>query len=561
MVTTMAGNPRKLNAAKRVPLNDQSKAPKFSSSMNSSIGTAVAALRWGSLLVGLFFATVLAGEGEVRVVATLAIAVFLTSWRTINPIRISNAKKVSLIFALADVAILAAAIGLREGFANPFVGTVFVAVAIVAFGWGFFYGTLAAAISLVVSTLVLYVSGDLFRFPTALEILALAAIGILPGLAFDRVMQVDRSRVLLGQRDRLVETNSLLETLHGLARTLPSSLDLTEVVETTKKQIQQTFQPHRMAILIYEEEKWAPLLQDGFQIEPETSTAELPEPLVKATRSAKATLINDLSAYYDRSGSAMYVRLIANYNDVGLLAVEHYDAHHYGNADKELLEGLADVLALTLANARSFNRLRTLAAAEERTRIARDLHDRLGQYLTYIAIELERITNNEKKKNPDLKNLQDEVQATIAEFRDTLLELRTAVTSQRPLTIVLPEVIERFKKRSKLEVELHVPDDLSRLSAPVENELLRISQEALTNIEKHAAASRVYIHWKVADGKGVLAVTDDGRGFEPGKGIRGNAYGLVGMRERAAAIGALLDISSKPGQGTTITVQTKQTLD
>jgi signal transduction histidine kinase len=78
------------------------------------------------------------------------------------------------------------------------------------------------------------------------------------------------------------------------------------------------------------------------------------------------------------------------------------------------------------------------------------------------------------------------------------------------------------------------------------------------NIEKHSSASKVHLSWTLREGSGVLVVQDDGRGFDTSKGIRGSAYGLVGMRERAASVGAMLEISSQPGQGTTITVQTSQ---
>ncbi|MEL7158999.1 MAG: ATP-binding protein, partial [Actinomycetota bacterium] len=83
-------------------------------------------------------------------------------------------------------------------------------------------------------------------------------------------------------------------------------------------------------------------------------------------------------------------------------------------------------------------------------------------------------------------------------------------------------------------------------------------QEALVYIEKHSKAEQVQIAWTVSEGRGVLVVEDNGRGFDPAKGIRGSAYGLVGMRERAASVGAVLEISSEIGQGTTITVQTSQ---
>ena len=158
----------------------------------------------------------------------------------------------------------------------------------------------------------------------------------------------------------------------------------------------------------------------------------------------------------------------------------------------------------------------------------------------------------------DLKELQEDVQGAVSEFRDTLLELRAAVSTERPLSMVLTEVVDRFTKRSEVDVTLVTPERADRLPSRVENEFLRIAQEALTNVEKHAAAAKVHIRWSVTDGRGVLIVQDDGRGFDPALGIRGNAYGLVGMRERAASVGAILGISSEPGEGTTITVQSSQ---
>ena len=131
----------------------------------------------------------------------------------------------------------------------------------------------------------------------------------------------------------------------------------------------------------------------------------------------------------------------------------------------------------------------------------------------------------------------------------------------RPLGVLLGEVIDRIRKRSTLEIELTSPDDRDLvLGEVVENELLRISQEALTNVEKHANASRVNVAWTIERGRGTLYIHDNGRGFDPAKGIRGNAYGLVGMRERAASVGAILEVRSSPNEGTTITVLTSPTI-
>ncbi|MEL6984503.1 MAG: GAF domain-containing sensor histidine kinase, partial [Actinomycetota bacterium] len=290
-----------------------------------------------------------------------------------------------------------------------------------------------------------------------------------------------------------------------------------------------------------------------FECPPEVPIEELPDILGRAAVSPEALLIQDLAAETTREGSGLYLRLVVRNTDIGLVGLEHSEEGHYDQGDRELLAGMAEMLALTLANARSFNQLRSLAADEERTKIARDLHDRLGQYLTYIALELERI--NTESPSTAIKELHEDVQGAIGEFRDTLLELRVAVSAERPLSVVLGEVVERFARRSEVDVNLTVSDRADRLPSRVETEFLRIAQEALTNIQKHAKATKVDLSWTVADGEGLLVIEDDGRGFQTSQGIRGSAYGLVGMRERAASVGAVLHIASEPGQGTVVRVQ------
>jgi signal transduction histidine kinase len=542
------------NPALKLTPRDLHLTPGVSASLSAILG----ALRWGAVMIGLVFAANQAATGDRRIVVTVAITIFLTSWRTMSPLKLGDRSSyTSVALALGDVALLSFAIGFRDGFANPLVGTLFVAVAIAAFGWGLPVGVGAAATAFVVSNAVHYLSGEVFEAPSALAISALAGSAILPGVALDRLLESEgRRQRLVDEHDQLTQTNQLLEVLNDLARTLPSSLDQADVVQTARRELVETFDARRMALLAYEDKAFSTLVQDGFSLPPELTSRDLPPMLRDAAMSAEPLLVRDLSTRTARNGSGLYIRLIVNKTDTGLLAIEHNETDRYNDQDLELLSGMAEVLALTLANARSFNQLRSLAADEERTKIARDLHDRLGQYLTYIAIELERI--NADIPSPDLKQLREDVQGAVSEFRATLLELRAAVTAERPLSVVLAEVVERFTKRSEVDVSLETTDPTERLPSRIENELLRIAQEALTNVGKHAAASKVHIRWSVADGRGVLVVQDDGRGFDPALGIRGSAYGLVGMRERAASIGAILSISSEPGQGTTITVQSSQ---
>ncbi|MCP3990878.1 MAG: sensor histidine kinase [Actinomycetia bacterium] len=535
------------------------RAQELSAGLNASLAAVLAALRWGAVMIGLAFATSWAGDGDIKVVVTLSVAIFITSWRTIVPIRFGEPGLLPLLKAMGDVTALAIAIGFSQGLSSPFVGSLFVAIAIAGFGWGMSVGIMSGVISVMLSPIPSIMLSEGLNYPGPLAVTALAGVAIVPGLVLDRLVDIEqRRKALAAQRDKLADTNQLLELLTDLARTLPSSLDLSDVLQATKEQLIETFDAHRIAIVSYEDGDWAPQFQDGFDLHPQVPTAELTPPLNLAAEASELLRVEDLATEYGRQGSGLYTRLVVAGVDIGLVAIEHEEPGNYESSHADILHGMSDVLALTLANARSFRRLRSLAAAEERSRIARDLHDRLGQYLTYIALELERINGDRDQSSPDLKQLHEDVQGAISEFRDTLIELRAAVTADRPLTVVLGEVVERFEKRSQVEVNLQVPSTSERLPAVVENEILRIAQEALVNVEKHSSASKVHLAWMITEGRGVLVVQDDGRGFDPSKGIRGSAYGLVGMRERAASVGAMLEISSQPGQGTTITVQTSQ---
>ncbi len=548
-----------LRALRHGGLDDAGRALELGPSVAGSLSAVLAALRWGAVMVGVGWAAPRAAAGELPIVATLTIAIFLASWRTIRPIRLGDRSQPQQAFALTDVAILSAGVGIADGLSNPFVGAVIVAVALVAFGWGPRLGAWAAGTALIVSTSVASMVALGLALPNPAGVMAVLGAWVFPGVAQQRLLQLENRRRLTNERaSSLSETNQLLGALHQVATSLPSSLDLPDVIAATRHQLIDSFAADRFLVLAYDDSVWSPQLVEGFDLPPSFTSHQLPAPLVQAAISPEVTCIDDLtSVTADRTGSGMYARLVVNGRDTGLVAVEKTTPGAYTAADAELLDGMAQMLALTIANARSFQHLRSLAAADERGRIARDLHDRLGQWLTYIGLELERINTAQPEPSLELKELHGDVQGAIADLRDTLIELRAAVQPGRPLTVVIGEVVDRFSKRGEVEITVSVPDDRTVHLAPlVENELLRIAQEALANVEKHAKATHVHLGWSIEDGRGVLVVQDNGRGFDPTRGIRGTAYGLVGMRERAASVGAILEVTSEPEQGTVITVLT-----
>jgi len=237
------------------------------------------------------------------------------------------------------------------------------------------------------------------------------------------------------------------------------------------------------------------------------------------------------------------------------VSIEHREAHHFMPRDLDLLAGFAEPVALAIDNARWFARLRTVGADEERTRIARDLHDRIGQSLAYLAFELDRIVKNSSSRDEvvtlALDHLRGDVRGVIGEVRDTLYDLRTDVTEAQGLTATLEAFLTRVRARSGLVASLRL-QETDRLPILQEREMWRIAQEAVTNVERHAKASQVSVTWQ-SDGRSAsLEVADDGIGFPAGKAGRLDSYGILGMRERAASIGATLTIDAEPGKGTRV---------
>jgi signal transduction histidine kinase len=203
--------------------------------------------------------------------------------------------------------------------------------------------------------------------------------------------------------------------------------------------------------------------------------------------------------------------------------------------------------------------LRRIIEAQEieRKRIARDLHDNLGQQLTGLRINLE-VLRKDVEAQPELCGKIDKTQEIAssieAEVDFIAWEMRPAALDHLGLAKALDNFAREWAKHYGIPIEFSdVGLGDSRLGPEVEINLYRITQEALNNVMKHAGASRVGVLLERRDGHVVLIVEDDGRGFEPGRAVDGEkGMGLLSMRERALQVGGALEIESEPGAGTTI---------
>ena len=557
-----------LRALRYGAMDEATRSIALPPSVRASVSPTISALRWGAVGYGLVLSAPNAFDGSYAAVATLAMCLFITTWRTIIPIRLGSPTPSERLAAYADVVFLAFATGYGGGLESPFVFTVMIALVVVSFGWGYLDGAIGLVIGcgsmLVGVALGADAVSQQFNDQRDLSIVLTMLLAVLTSAAVrSRLIESERRRVALaGQVESLSEANGLLTLVNTVARTLPTSLTLREALHTAQRQIADTFDARVVCLLTLDEnaEEWVPKLAEGCVLHPAYRTEGLPEPLAAALRSTEPVLRSDLEEVApgdrlsEQSGSGIYVRLDTRETTIGLLGLEHPELAHFDERDIRVLVGLAEVLALTIDNARWFGRLRSLGAEEERVRLARDLHDRLGQWLTYIGFELERIMATDSARVEDLDRLHHDVQAALDELRETLRQLRSGVTEAQPFSEVARDVVNRFGERADLDARLVVVHPENRLPVPVENEVLRILQEALNNVGKHAKADSVDVVWNVDGGNFELTITDDGRGFETARGVRDSAYGLVGMRERADVVGAHLLIDSRPGAGTTIRV-------
>ncbi len=242
--------------------------------------------------------------------------------------------------------------------------------------------------------------------------------------------------------------------------------------------------------------------------------------------------------------------------------------------EEDLLATIANQVAAAVARARLHENLRedevvhrrllhqTITAQEsERRRLAAEIHDSVVQSLVGISYRLQAI---EKKITPendrngvlmqDVKTLQEQLNNNIKELRDLLLGLRPPMLDDMGLYAALETHLKNFGISHGIQTSIRMPDDRPVISRDAQINLFRIIQEALNNVEKHAAASHVSIEIGTSPQKLHLTIRDDGKGFSPQKArAKPRNLGIASMRERTELLGGNLKIKSEPGRGTNIT--------
>lgn len=537
--------------------------PSMSTDRVASFNSLITAMRLATTTISLLLVSSKLDEYGTSLKVWTAIVVSYAIFRAFKPIKYSDDLD-SLLRVLFEVVLHVVAVIMTGYWDSPLIFMLLTAVTIAGLARGFAF-SIRIAIVTVLAVSFPYVLDASNQREAFLQSASWGGIVMLVAIVSGYARRISgeaaRERELAMDRlSRLSDANALLFSLHRVTQTLPASLDLSDVLDSTLSRMKSLVSFDSVAVLLFDETDghWEVVRHQGLHVPSRLGATELPPGLRRTIAENRPVYLSDLMTdgpgLSDRAGSGIYTVLSARGSIIGLLAIEHSDFEHFTTRDLELVDGFVAPASLALDNARWFARLRTVGADEERTRIARDLHDRIGQSLAYLAFELDRLVERDStgdRVTDELHQLRDDVRGVIREVRDTLYDLRTDVSEEQGLGQVLDQYVSRVGERSGLTIQVEADKD-HRLPILQEREMWRVAQEALANVERHAQATAVRIVWRCDGERALIDVTDNGVGFESGRAGRLDSYGVLGMRERASSIGASLEILSAPGRGTRV---------
>jgi signal transduction histidine kinase len=284
-------------------------------------------------------------------------------------------------------------------------------------------------------------------------------------------------------------------------------------------------------------------------------------------RFLRSLLDDQASMLLEGVQSWMWVPLAIKGRMIGAVGVAHAERDYFTAHHADLALTVANQAAITMVNAELYEHAQTLAALQERQRLAQNLHDAVNQSLFsagLIAEVLPRLWEQDPEEGRrSLEDLRRLTRGAQADLRLLLAELRPSTLTDAELGDLLRLLGNALAGRTNIPIRVtvtrqEISQDQRTLPAEVQVALYRLCQEGFNNIAKHAGASQVDIQLQYEVGAVELRIRDDGRGFDPEQTLPGH-YGLSMMRERATAIGATFSIISQPGHGTEIVIRWVET--
>jgi signal transduction histidine kinase len=355
--------------------------------------------------------------------------------------------------------------------------------------------------------------------------------------------------------EELKQLNTELTAIHAIAVTVGQSLELDHIVKAALNKVLELTGAAAGHIQLYDNGNGRNNRMTGLVVEQGVDQADP----VEKTEWAK-----------------LNIPIKVQDQVLGELVLFNRSPLQWADQDVYLLTTIGYEMGMGIANARLFaaveqqsHQLRTLgmrlveAEEAERRRMARELHDQVGQSLTAMGINLDIMrtllpTDIPEELIPRLDDMRRLVTRTTKRVRQVMVDLRPEMLDDYGILAALHWSAERFTQRTGISAKVEGEEAASRLPMQVENVLYRVAQEALTNVAKHAQATRVTVNLKVDSEMVTLVVTDDGVGFTSGHltGLdEGQHWGLELMAERVEGVSGRFYLESAPGQGTRIIVE------
>jgi two-component system, NarL family, sensor histidine kinase DevS len=391
---------------------------------------------------------------------------------------------------------------------------------------------------------------------------AYAAVAISNARLYQDVLERDQE---------LVQRNQHLALINDIAATLAGSLDVDEILDKTLSRVISYLNVEAGEIFLREEGEKDLFLalhrgdsaevfwtRDRFRVGEGAigQVAETGNPLVNMDPQKDMRYLR--RAVVDAGFRCVsIIPLMAHSNVVGVMGVATHQECHLDERETNLLMAIGSWAAITIENARLHRQARRLAVLEERERIGMDLHDGIIQsiYGVGLALDYARMALEDDPKQARLKIEQsiEALNSTIRDIRSYILDLRPRQFHGQDLMQGLRRLMDEFRANADAEATLAGPEDgLTDFPAPNATALFHICQEALANVAKHSTARRVDVRiWAVKE-RVLLEVADDGEGFDLRKMSVTLGHGLSNMHTRARKVGGDVEITSYPGEGTTV---------
>lgn len=375
--------------------------------------------------------------------------------------------------------------------------------------------------------------------------------------------------------EQLEQRNWELSVLNAIAESLNREVDLAQALQITLAQVVELFKLKTGWIwLLHEKNEQTYLaaslnLPPGLEDNPRkmegwcTCLTSYVEGNMDGAANVNVITCSRLSGLVDGTDGLRYHSSVPLYapqgKKLGILNVVSGDWRELSEDDLRLLYTIGDLLSIAIERARLFDQSAEYGAAEERNRLAREIHDTLAQGLAAITLQLEtaellmeaeEISGETRQRvHKALELAQDNLEAA----RRSVIDLRAAPLEGRTLAQALAELVEEQGSNNRSELSFKAAGGNHPLPQRVEVGLYRIAQEAVNNALLHAEAGHIELELAITSEETRMSIKDDGRGFDPAN-IDEDRFGLTGMNERAKLLGGTLNILTTRGKGTWLEV-------